>query len=664
MWKACFAAAVALLPLPIHAAQPLIARALLFADPERTSVQLSPDGTQVAYVAPVGGVQNVWVTPVSSPSRARVLTQLTAGYVERLRWSSTGQHIAYLHDATGEEDYRLRAIEISKGGDRALTAEGTRAEFMPGCSSSGDRLLVQLYERDPRYGDLFIYDLSTGGRELAFRNTGHGHMFADCSLKPRIGDRERTGGGYDWLRLDQPEKPLLFSVGHEDGRTTEPVSVLADGTTALMLDSRGRNTAALAALDLSTGRSRVLGGDGKADVTDVLVSADGRSALAYRTEYLKPEWHGLTSTARRTLARISEHLRGVAFEVDGQSQGDRVWLVREVRADKPARYHVYDIEADRMTMLFAAQPALEMVELAPVRPFVIRASDGLELPSYLTLPVGSDADGNGLPDKPLPLVLFPHGGPWWRDTFEYYRYRQWLADRGYAVLNVNFRGSAGLGKRHLNAGDREWADRVHRDLLDGVDWAVKNGVASPERVAIFGGSHGGYAALVGLAFTPNRFTCGVDFFGPSNLETALNALPKNLTALRADFARRMGDPDTEEGRALLRAHSPLHRASAIRRPLLVGQGGRDPRVPQVESDRIVAAVKANGAPVAYLLYPDEGHGFTRPENRASFFGAAEGFLARCLGGRAEPPGPDSKGSSMQVIEGTGLVPGAPDPAKQ
>lgn len=649
---------------PVNAA-PLTPRALLFADPERTSVQLSPDGSTLAYVAPSGGVQNIWVAPAAAPSRARVLTRLSRGRIEALRWSATGRHLAYLHDETGEEDYRLRAVEVMAGTDRVLTPAGARAEFMRGgCAAKGNWLLVHLYERDPRFGDLYAYDLTTGARELAFRNTDHGHMFADCNLRARVGDRQRAGGGYDWVRVDDAAKPVLFSVGHEDGRFTEPLALFADGRSVLMLDSRGRDTAALAVLDLATGRSRVLGVDPRADVTHMLLSSDGGRVLAYRTEYLKPEWHALTPTARRTLARISAHLRSEPFEVDGQSQGDRLWLIRELRSDKPARYHLYDVVANRMTFLFAAQPALERYALAPVRPLVIRASDGLALPSYLTLPVGSDADGNGLPDRPLPMVLFPHGGPWWRDTYEYFRYRQWLADRGYAVLNVNFRGSTGFGKRHLNAGDRAWAGRVHQDVLDGVDWAVKNRVTTPDKVAIMGGSHGGYATLVGLAFTPERFACGVDFFGPSSLETALNALPKPLTALRADMARRMGDPDTEEGRKLLRAHSPLTRAPAITRPLLVGQGGRDPRVKQAESDQIVAAVKANGTPVAYLLYPDEGHVFARPENRASFMGAAENFLARCLGGRAEPPGADSAGSSVRVVEGDALVPGVAGAAKK
>jgi dipeptidyl aminopeptidase/acylaminoacyl peptidase len=395
------------------AATPLIPRDLVFADPDRTSVSLSPGGTQVAYVARSTGALNIWVAPVSDPARARVLTRLTKGNIEAVRWSSAGRHIAYLHDATGEEDYSLRAVEIATGTDRTLTPEATRAEFMHGgCASSGDRLLVQLYERDPRYGDLYTYDLATGARELAFRNADHGHMFADCALKPRIGDRERPGGGYDWVRLDVPDKPLLFSVGHEDGRFTEPLTVFTDGRTSLMLDSRDRDTAALARLDLATGKSQILGGDPRADVTDALVSADGKTVLAFRSEYLRPEWHPLTPEARRTLGRISAHLQDEPFEVDGQGAGDLWWLIREVRADRPARYYSDNLADDRITYLFAAQPELENHALASTRPLVITASDELSLPSYLTLPVGSDADGNGVPDRPLPMALFPHGGPW------------------------------------------------------------------------------------------------------------------------------------------------------------------------------------------------------------------------------------------------------------
>lgn len=644
-------------------AAPLVPRAIFFADPDRTSVQLSADGTQVAYVARANGAPNIWLAPVAAPARARVLTRLAAGRIEAVHWSASGRHIAYLHDATGEEDYRLHSVDVASREDRVLSVEGARAEFMHGhCSASGDKLLVQLYERDPRYGDLYVYDLAAGGRDLVFRNTDHGHMFVDCSLKARLGDRVDARGGYERVRLDRADKSLLFAAGLEDGRTSKPLTVLADGRSALMLDSRGRNTAALALLDLPTSKVRALGADPQADVTDALVSVDNSEVLAYLTEHLKPEWHPLTPQARRTLLRISVHLSGEAFEVDGQSKGDKIWLVREVRSNRPARYHLYDLGADSMKLLFAAQPVLDQVVVASTRPLVIKASDGLAMPSYLTLPVGSDANGDGLPDRPLPLVLFPHGGPWWRDGYEYQRYRQWLADRDYAVLKVNFRGSTGFGKRHLNGGDGQWAGRVHQDLLDSVDWALSNGIATASKVAIMGGSHGGYATLVGLAFTPERFACGVDFFGPSSLETMLNALPKTLTAIRADMAHRMGNPDTEQGRKVLRSNSPLYYASKIRRPLLVGQGGRDPRVKQAEADQIVAAAKANAVTVAYLRYPDEGHGFARPENRASFFGAAEGFLARCLGGRAEPPGPDARGSSVQVVEGAVLVPGVAEAA--
>jgi dipeptidyl aminopeptidase/acylaminoacyl peptidase len=287
----------------------------------------------------------------------------------------------------------------------------------------------------------------------------------------------------------------------------------------------------------------------------------------------------------------------------------------------------------------------------------IRTRDGLTMVSYLTLPPASDPDGDGRPDKPVPMVLNVHGGPWARDTFGYDPEHQWLANRGYAVLSVNFRASTGFGKAFVNAGDREWAAKMHDDLLDAVDWAVREKITTPDKVAIYGGSYGGYATLVGLTFTPDRFACGVDIVGPSNLKTLLDSVPAYWKAFFEELARRVGDPRTEDGQKLLKERSPLWRADQIKRPLLIAQGANDPRVKQAESDQIVAAMKAKGLPVTYVLYPDEGHGFARPQNRTSFYAISEGFLSTCLGGRFEPVGNDFAGSSLQVPEGAKHVPG-------
>jgi dipeptidyl aminopeptidase/acylaminoacyl peptidase len=316
--------------------------------------------------------------------------------------------------------------------------------------------------------------------------------------------------------------------------------------------------------------------------------------------------------------------------------------------DGSTRYHVWDREGASATFLFTARPELDELELANMHPVTIEARDGLKLVSYLSLP--ADADQGGRPSEPLPMVLLVHGGPWARDRWGYNAEHQWLANRGYAVLSVNFRSSTGLGKTLLNAGNLEWAGKMHDDLLDAVDWAIAEGVADPDRIAIMGGSYGGYATLVGLTFTPERFACGVDIVGPSNLETLIETIPPYWAPLRATFDIRVGNIGTEDGRALLKDRSPLHRVDQIRRPLLIGQGANDPRVKQAESDQIVAAMEKSGIPVAYALFPDEGHGFARPENRFAFYALAEAFLAAHIGGKSLPLG-GFEGASLQVPAG-------------
>jgi dipeptidyl aminopeptidase/acylaminoacyl peptidase len=292
-----------------------------------------------------------------------------------------------------------------------------------------------------------------------------------------------------------------------------------------------------------------------------------------------------------------------------------------------------------------------------MHPREIASRDGLTLPCYLTLPPGSDADGDGTPDAPVPLVLLVHGGPWARDTYGFNSAHQLLANRGYGVLSVNFRGSAGFGKAFLNAANKQWGLKMHDDLIDAVDWAIAQGIAQAGKVAIMGGSYGGYATLAGLAFTPDVFACGVDIVGPSNLETLLETIPPYWAPLVKTFHERMGNPGTEEGKALLRAASPLYKADRITKPLLIAQGANDPRVKQSESDQIVGAMKAAGIPVTYVLYPDEGHGFARPENNISFYAIAENFLAECMGGRAEPLGDALAPASAQIVEGAQYVKG-------
>ena len=328
--------------------------------------------------------------------------------------------------------------------------------------------------------------------------------------------------------------------------------------------------------------------------------------------------------------------------------------------DGPVRYYLYDRTARAAHFLFTNRPELEGRPLVKMHRRHHVGTRRLDPGGYYSLPLGSDPDGDGIPDRPQPMVLIPHGGPWGRDTWGLNAQHQFLANRGYAAMSVNFRSSTGFGKAFINAGDLEWGGKIMDDQHDAVRWAIAQGIADPSRVAVMGGSFGGYSVLAGLTFFPETFACGVDIVGPSNLITLLESVPPYWKPMFEMFATRVGDPRTEEGRALLERHSPLNYVENIRRPLLIGQGANDPRVKQAESDQIVAAMQAKGIPVTYVLYPDEGHGFARPENNLSFSAIAEAFLARCLGGRVEPIGDDFQRSSLTVPAGADEVPGLPE----
>ena len=375
---------------------------------------------------------------------------------------------------------------------------------------------------------------------------------------------------------------------------------------------------------------------------------------AYSVNYLKTEWVALDPHVGTSLDWLRSQLAG-EFHVQSRTDDDTRWVIGNDPLVAPARAYLYDRTARTLTELYVTRPELEGAPLQPMLPLEIPARDGLTLVSYLTLPPGSDPDGRGVPDAPVPMVLFVHGGPWARDGYGFNSAHQWFANRGYAVLSVNFRGSTGFGKAFVNASNLEWGAAMHDDLIDAVEWAVAEGIAERERIAIMGGSYGGYATLAGLAFTPEVFACGVDIVGPSNLETLLETIPPYWEPMVKQFHQRMGNPETPEGKALLVERSPLHKANKICRPLLIGQGANDPRVKQSESDQIVEAMKTHGIPVTYVLFPDEGHGFAKPTNRIAFNAIAENFLATVLSGRAEPIAGEVEGSSAQILAGAELL---------
>ncbi len=418
-------------------------------------------------------------------------------------------------------------------------------------------------------------------------------------------------------------------------------------------------------MDASSGERELLAESSKADVSSVLTDPKSDAVQAVAINYLREQWTPIGDAIAADL-KLLQAIGPGEVGVNSRTLDDKTWVVTYSAAETPSVYYRYDRGSNKpgkLTKLFSARPELAGKPLVPMWPQEIETRDGLTMVSYLTLPKDADTNNDGKADQPVPMVMLVHGGPWARDTYGYNGMVQWLANRGYAVLQVNFRASTGFGKAYTNAGDGEWADKMHNDLLDAVAWAVKHGVTKADEVAIMGGSYGGYATLAGLTFTPDAFKCGVDIVGPSNLNTLLSTVPAYWASFYEQLAKRMGDPRTEEGRAWLQERSPLTHADKINKPLLIGQGANDPRVKQAESDQIIAAMTAKDIPVTYVLFPDEGHGFQRPENAKAFNAVTEAFLGECLGGRVQPIGKDFNGSSITVPQGADKVTGVAEALK-
>jgi dipeptidyl aminopeptidase/acylaminoacyl peptidase len=637
---------------------PVIPRQVLFGNPDKAMVKISPDGTKIGYLAPVEGVLNVWVGPVDDPAAARPVTKDTYRGIRFYSWAYTNEHVLYIQDKGGDENWRLYSVDLGSGEIQDLTPiEGVQARVQGISHKYPGEILVGLNDRDPTLHDLYRVDIETGERRLIQENPEFAGYLTDDDYNVRFALRVTPDGGSEILKAAGDGNWELFvKIGMEDVITTNPVGFDKTGQTLYMTDSRGRNTAALVALDTASGAQILLAEDARSDVDDLMIHPTEKNVQAVAFMYERKRWQVLDEAIADDLATLRTVADG-EVEVASRTLDDKTWIVVYVMDDGPLRYYRYDRQARKAQFLFTNRKELEDTPLAKMHPVVVRSRDGLDLVSYYTLPLGSDGDGDELPDEPLPMVLFVHGGPWGRDRWGYDPWHQWMANRGYVVLSVNFRASTGLGKAFVNAGDREWGAKMHDDLIDAVDWAIEAGIADPERVAIMGGSYGGYATLAGLTFTPDQFACGVDIVGPSNLVTLLETIPPYWKPQMALFTTRVGDHQTEEGRAFLSARSPLTYADRIQRPLLIGQGANDPRVKQAESDQIVQAMQEKGIAVTYVLYPDEGHGFARPENRMSFNAVAEAFLAECLGGRYEPVGDDFEGSTLTVPVGVEGVPG-------
>jgi len=639
----------------------LIPREVLFGNPDRAGVRISPDGRRLSYLASNEGVLNVFVAPIDDPSRSRPVTSDRGRGVREYFWSTGSEHIVYLIDEGGDENWRLVSVEVDSGRTVDLSPKsGVQARIQQISVKHPHEILIALNDRDPRFHDLYRVDVRSGERELVQRNDRFSQFVTDDDLAVRFAFEYTPDGGRDMFQKSGGAWRRFMRIGPEDALSTSVVGFA--GPTMYMIDSRGRDTSALIAMNLETGEERLLHSDPSADVSSVLTHPTERRVDAVSSEYTRERWVALDPAMERDLRNLRRITEG-DFIVTSRTTDDALWTVAFILDDGPIRYHLYDRRTGRAEYLFPSRAALEKVKLAPMRPRVIEARDGLELVSYLTLPLGTDRDGDGVPSEPLPMVLLVHGGPWARDTWGYDPHHQWLANRGYAVLSVNFRGSTGFGKAFTNAGNLEWGAAMHDDLLDAVAWAVNERIADEDRVGIMGGSYGGYATLVALTMTPEVFAAGVDIVGPSNLFTLLESIPPYWKTALDLFKTRVGDPDTREGRALLEARSPLNFVHRIKRPLLIGHGANDPRVKQTEADQIVDAMVSRNIPVTYALFPDEGHGFARPENRKAFNAITEMFLAQHLGGRYQPLDGDFDGASVIIPVGAEHVPGVSAPGR-
>ena len=616
---------------------PLIPRQVLFGSAQKSNPQISPNGKYIAYIAPdKSNVSQIWVRTLGEKDDRQITADKKRG-IQDYTWTYNNNQLIYQQDSDGDENFHLYLLNIDLKNVKDLTPfKEIQAQLIGVNPKFPNEVLAGINLKDPRKHDTYRINLATGQSKLDTENSLNTvAVVPDRQLQIRAATATTPDGGSELLVREAANKPWrkVLKWGLQDDGTA--VDFSPNGETLYIKTSSGANTVGLIAFNLKTNKETVIARDNNYDLGDrLLIHPTTRKVEAVSFYKDKLEWKTLDKEISKDIATISTIRRG-EYSVIDRDLANRNWLV-EYKTDGPTYYYIYHRPSQKAQLLFSDKPELEKVKLAQTKPISYKSRDGLTIHGYLTTPVG-------IPAKNLPTVMFVHSGPWERDTWGYDSWVQWLANRGYAVLQVNFRGSTGYGKEFLNAGNREWGRKMHNDVIDGTTWAIKTGVADPQKIGIMGGSYGGYASLVGLTFTPDTFAAGISIVGPSNLVTMLKSIPPYWEAGKAMFYQRIGNPDTEE--SFLKSRSPLFFVDRIKAPLLVAQGANDPRVPQSESDQIVAELRKSNKPVEYLLFPDEGHGFVRPENNLQLAAKAEIFLGRYLGGRVEPTGniPGSSG---------------------
>jgi dipeptidyl aminopeptidase/acylaminoacyl peptidase len=609
----------------------LIPRSVFFSNPQKAGLEISPDGQRLAYLAPSPqGVLNVWVQTLGKEDAVQVTNDKHRG-IRSYGWIADGRRLAYIQDLDGDENFHLYLVDLQTKVVRDLTPfQGIRAQNFILNKKFPDQALVGLNLRNRQLFDMYRINLNSGAVELDTENPGTVVGWsADDTLTIRAATVLNPQDGSTVIRVrDAKDKPWRDLMVFPFGENGNLLDISLDGQSAYIDSSLGSDTSRLIQVDLKTGQEiKAIASNPQCDLGYAIIHPDRHEVQAVVFDYLMPAYTILDPSIKEDIAFLQKAHPGVV-SLNDRDNADQKWVVSYMVDDGPISSYIYNRGTKALDFVFENRPDLKKYKLAKMQPVVIKARDGFNLVSYLTLPVG-------LKPEKLPMVLFVHGGPWGRDSWGYSGYIQFLVNRGYAVLQVNFRGSAGFGKKFLNAGNLEWGvGKMQQDLTDAVKWAIKQGYADPGKVAIMGGSYGGYATLAGLTFTPELYCCGVDIVGPSHIKTLLQSIPPYWAPMKKMFQLRVGDVEKDD--VFDQKISPLFHVDAIRAPLLIGQGKNDPRVNIRESDQIVEAVRARKLPVKYIVYSDEGHGFARPENNLDFTGYVDEFLAKYLGGRFEP----------------------------
>jgi len=638
----------------------LIPREILFSDFDKSYVQISPDGKYISFLAPYNGVSNIWVASVNDINSAKPITKENErGITEfpSLVWSYTGE-IIYMKDNKGDENWGIFSVNPLTGENETLfSQENVQAQILKVSRSIPNEILIMVNARDKSAYDIYRLNLKTKELKTVFENKENFFpLTANEDYNLILLSKFREDGGMDFFLHKDGKVIFIFGINVEDTLTALGQSYYefdASGNKLYFFDSTNRDTRALAEIDLISFKKNIIFGTDIADISDVLFKPVSNIPQAVAYTYDRKKWVILDQKIKKDFEYLLS-LENGEMDIVSRSEDDQYWIISYDFDDKPKGYYIYNRKKKEATFLFSAKKALENIPLAKTYPVVIESRDGLKLVSYLTLPILEDKGGKPL--RPLPMVLSVHGGPWYRDTWGFNRTIQWLANRGYAVLQVNFRGSTGFGKSFISASYKEWGGKMQDDLVDAVKWAIENNIADPKRIAIFGTSYGGYATLVGLTFTPDLFVCGVDVFGPSNLLSFYESMPPYWKPFINFFKKSIGDFTKEEDRKLLMSRSPIYFVDNIKKPLLVAQGANDVRVKKTESDQIVKAMKERGLPVIYILFPDEGHGFEKPENKIAFYAITEKFLAKYLKGKYEPiRKQELERSSMIILEGKEFI---------